>query len=302
MREALIALSITCAALAQEGAVGGPSLGLLYDPSARTLHSVNGVAAAAIMSDRLAMADGLVWLEAAPGGAFALGLAQETGQLELLNATGRRTLDSLPAGARGVRFSPAGKAALLLFDDRAVVLGSLLGTPTAAWEFAAAAGAAFALSDDGSRALSLAEGRLVQHNADGSTAELLATGARLAAFAEGSHDSLILTDEGGALLLSHNGELTRLALPESMPAPLAAAGTRDHILLAAEDGTVARLARDGSTAELIACGCKPTTLTRVGRGLLYRLNDPGDGPVWLLDAAGDQPRVLFIPPAVKEAE
>lgn len=302
MRTALIALSITCAAVAQEGAVGGPTLGLLYDPAARTLHSVNGVAAAALLSDRLTAADGLAWLEAAPGGAFALGLAQETGQVELLTAAGRRTLDTLPSGAQGVRFSPAGKAALLVLEDRALVLQSLLDTPSVAWEFAAPAGAALALADDGSQALSLVEGRLVQHNADGSTAELVATGARSAAFVEGSHDSLILTSEAGALLLSHNGELTRFALPESMPTPLAAAGTQDHFLLAAEDGAVAKLARNGSTVELIGCGCKPTTLSRVGRSLLYRLNDPGDGPVWLLDAAGDQPRILFIPPAVKEAE
>ena len=48
-----LSFALCCAAaLAQEGAVGGPSLGLLYDPAARTLHSVNGVAAAALLSER----------------------------------------------------------------------------------------------------------------------------------------------------------------------------------------------------------------------------------------------------------
>jgi len=282
--------------------VGGPSLGLLYDPAARTLHSVNGVAAAALLSERLSTADGLAWLEAAPGGALALGLTQDTGQLEMLTASGRRTLDSFPAGARGARFSPAGKAALVLFEGRALVLTSLLDSPSVAWEFVAPSEASLAISDDGSRALSLAEGRVVQYNADGSLAELLATGARSAVFVEGSHDSVILTTEAGSLLLNHNGELSRLALPESLATPIAAAGTQDHILLASEDGAVTKLARDGSTVDTVACGCKPTTLTRIGRSLLYRLNDPGDGPVWLLDVAEGQPRILFIPPTVKEAE
>ncbi|MEP7366112.1 MAG: hypothetical protein ABI972_22870 [Acidobacteriota bacterium] len=302
MRIILIGLSIACAAFAQEGVVAGPSLGLLYDPAAHTLHSVNGVAAAALLSESLSTADGLAWLEAAPGGAFALGLSQETGQVELLTASGRRALDSLPAGARGVRFSPAGRAAMLLFEDRALVLTSLAAEPSVAWEFAAGANAMLALSDDGSQALSLVEGRLVQYNADGSANELLATGARAAAFAEGSHDSVILTDEAGVLLLNHNGEMARLLLPEGLAAPMAAAATQDYILLAAEDGAVTKLSRDGATVETISCGCKPTTLARVGRSLLYRLNDPGDGPVWLLDAAEGQPRILFIPPVVKEAE
>ena len=302
IRAALVALTLVVVAFAQEGAVGEPSLGLLYDPAARTLHSVNGVAAAALMSDRLATADGLAWLETAPGGAFALGLAQETGQLELITASGRRALDSLPAGALGARFSPSGRSAMLLFPERALVLSGLRDTPLVAWEFGVPAGAVLSLSDDGTRALSLSEGRLVQHNSDGSMAELQASGVRSAAFAEGSHDTLILTTEPGALLLGSGEEFASLPLPEGLATPIAAAGTPDFLFLASEDGLVAKLARDGSTAEIVSCGCKPTALTRVGRSLLYRLNDPGDGPVWLLDAAEGPPRVLFIPPAVKEAE
>jgi len=290
------------AALAQEGVVAGPTLGLLYDRTARTLHSVNGVPAAALLGERLAAADGLAWLEAAPGGAFALGVSEETGQLEIVSASGRRTLDNLPAGARSLRFSPTGSAALLLVEDRALVLTSLLDAPTVAWEFAAPADAALALSDDGARALALVEGRAVMYAADGSATELIAGGALAALFAEGSHDVVALTSEAGVLLLHHAGELARIALPEGLSNPIAVAGSGDRLLLAAEDGTVTRLARDGSTVESLSCGCTPTTLTRVGRGALYRLNEPGDGPVWLLDAGGEQPRVLFIPPVVKEAE
>jgi len=298
----VIPLSMTAAALAQEGVVGGPSLGLLHDASTRALHLVNGVPAAALMTEALPSSDGLAWLQAAPGGQYALGVSSETGRLEWMTATGRAELETLPANAAGVRFSPTGRAAALLLEGRALAVKRSGDSLESGWEFAHEPGAALAMSDDGQLALSLAAGRLTRHHADGTVEPLALEQVRAVAFAENSNDILALTEEPGMLLVRHDGKWSRLALPDRLANPVAVAGTDEYLLVASEDGVLARLRRDGSAVESLECGCKAATLTRMGRAHLYRVNDAGDGPVWLLDAGEAQPRLLFIPPAVKEAE
>lgn len=302
MRNPLPALLLAGAAFAQEGFVSGPSLGLLHDPAARTLHTVNGMPSAALMSAQLPSADGTAWLSAAPGGAYALGLSSETGQVVRITATGRETLDALPSGAQGVRFSPSGRSALLRAGERIAAVTGLAGTPSVSWEFTAPEGAALSISDDGSRALTLFEGRLTQHRSDGSASELIAADARLAVYLEDSLSVAALTQEDGVLLLLEGEETRRLPLPEGAAHPVAVAGDGSYLLAASAEGLVARLAPDGRAAETISCACAPTTITRTNRGSLYRLNDAGEGPVWLLDTSGAQPAILFIPPFVKEAE
>lgn len=294
--------AVAAAALAQEGVVGGPSLGLVYDANARSLHRVNGVPAAALLSEALPGGEGLEWVEAAPGGAFALGRSAETGLLELVTVGGRQALDSLPAGVMGVRFSPTGRAALLLLDGRAVAAASSQGALAARWEFAVSDGARYAISDDGEAALALAEGRFALHRADGSVEPQALEAVRMARFAEGSQDVLAVTEEEGVAFWSRNGEWSRVALPEGLAKPVALAAAGEFLLAVSEDGLVARLNRDGTSSETVACGCTASTLARMGRAHLYRLNEAGDGPVWLLDASEAQPRILFLPPVVKEAE
>lgn len=297
-----LTLAAVSAALAQEGSVAGPSLGLLYDASARSLHRVNGVPAAALLSEALPGGDGLAWLTAAPGGDYALGVSEQTGLLELVTATGRASLEALPAGVAAVRFSPTGRAALLLLEGRAVVVKLSGASMEASWEFAAESGAALTVSDDGQAAVALAEGRLALHHADGTVEHPALEQVRTAAFVEGSHDVAALTEEAGAAFVQRGGEWTRVALPDGLARPVALAATADYLLAVSEDGLLARVSSDATAVETIACACTATTLARMGRAHLYRLNEAGDGPVWLLDASEAQPRILFLPPVVKEAE
>lgn len=301
LRLALI-LALVSAALAQEGSVAGPSLGLLYDASARSLHRVNGVPAAALLSDALPGGDGLAWLAAAPGGDYALGVSEQTGSLELVTATGRASLEALPAGVAAVRFSPTGRAALLLLEGRAVAAKLSGASLEAGWEFATESGTALTVSDDGQAALALSEGRLALHHADGTVEHPALEQARAAAFVEGSHDMVALTEEAGVAFVQRGGEWARVALPDGLARPVAVAATADYLLAVSEDGLLARVSGDGTAVETIACACTATTLVRMGRAHLYRLNEAGDGPVWLLDASEAQPRILFLPPVVKEAE
>jgi hypothetical protein len=43
----------------------------------------------------------------------------------------------------------------------------------------------------------------------------------------------------------------------------------------------------------IACGCTPSTLVPMGN--LFRLNELGGGPLWLLDGSAATPRTVFVP-------
>lgn len=298
----LLTVAFVPLAAAQEGSVGGPSLGLLYDTSARSLHRVNGVPAAALLSEALPGGDGLAWLAAAPGGGYALGVSEQTGLVELVTATGRASLEALPAGVTGARFSPTGRAALLLLEGRALAVKLSGETMEAGWEFAADPGTALAISDDGQAALALAGGRLALHRAGGTVEHPALEQVRAAAFVEGGQDLVALTEEDGVAFLQRGGEWSRVALPEGLARPVAVAATADYLLAVTEDGLLARVSGDGTAVETIACACTATTLARMGRAHLYRLNEAGEGPVWLLDASEAQPRILFLPPVVKEAE
>jgi hypothetical protein len=45
----------------------------------------------------------------------------------------------------------------------------------------------------------------------------------------------------------------------------------------------------------IACACAPAGLVPMGNWL--RLTEPGAGPLWLLDAGGGNPKMVFVPAA-----
>jgi hypothetical protein len=60
--------------------------------------------------------------------------------------------------------------------------------------------------------------------------------------------------------------------------------------------TVAIISLSGHAgATLIACGCTPTGLDRLAGGEVFRLTEPSDLPMWILEATRHQPRVLFVP-------
>jgi YVTN family beta-propeller protein len=54
---------------------------------------------------------------------------------------------------------------------------------------------------------------------------------------------------------------------------------------------------DPATGErsAIACDCAPAGLVPMGN--LLRLTEPGAGPLWLLDAGGGNPKMVFVPVA-----
>jgi hypothetical protein len=56
------------------------------------------------------------------------------------------------------------------------------------------------------------------------------------------------------------------------------------------------LARDGTPAVSISCGCQPAGLTRLSGNSVYRLTELSKEPVWLLDAGAADARIVAVPP------
>ena len=51
----------------------------------------------------------------------------------------------------------------------------------------------------------------------------------------------------------------------------------------------------GNARRTVACSCSPAGIIRMGN--LFRLNEPGAGPLWVFDPTASEPRIVFVPPA-----
>ena len=91
---------------------------------------------------------------------------------------------------------------------------------------------------------------------------------------------------------------------EGIASPVALAVSRDNgrvFVANAKSGTVAifDLLRGGRSHSLISCGCSPTGLDRLN-GDVFRLTAPSSRPLWVLEADGREPRVVFVPADLPE--
>lgn len=291
--------AMAAAVFGQQALVDGPRMGLVTDPVLRTVREAAGIPAAALLSGPLESARGLAWVEAAPGQSYALGADEENGALVMVTAGLREEL-ALEPGARGVRFSADGAAAVVLYEDHGAVMRGLPESREEAWRVALPAGAEVAVTGDGREVAVFVEGRISRLGEDGSASEVAVEGAVGASYAEGSH-TLLVTAAGAVMEFGADGA-RRWELPEGSGRALAAASPEGQVVAALEGGLVAVWDRASGEARVISCGCEAPKLARIGRRGLYRLNDAGEGPVWLLDVAGEEPRVLFIPAAARGEE
>lgn len=46
----------------------------------------------------------------------------------------------------------------------------------------------------------------------------------------------------------------------------------------------------------VQCPCAPTNLTRMPGGVIFRLNEVSNGPLWLVEVEDSGLRAVFVPP------
>jgi hypothetical protein len=303
-------LVAACIAYGQTGNVAGPSVGYLFDSSVKGVRQIRGIPGASLMSDPLDLGISVAGVEVAPRGDSAMAVAAD-GSVHLFRlkdgAAAEIAVKGLPAGPVSVVYSPSGTAAVLvgaggiqalsgLPDSAALV--NLPGAPAVTVSEAASARpgrtSAVAVSDDGNYLL-IGRGRSITLTGPTGEGRVLADahGVAALAFAPGGHDAAIVT--GGILSVFQDvtGASTRQDFPNAAaPAGLAFSADGAKVLMA---GPRAVTVQDRSTGEqkLAECDCQIKELTPMGS--MFRLNEPGSGPLWLLDASADTPKLLFVP-------
>jgi sugar lactone lactonase YvrE len=88
---------------------------------------------------------------------------------------------------------------------------------------------------------------------------------------------------------------------EGIDAPIAVAMSQDGkraFVANGKSGTIVIVDLQ-SKAEVgqLSCQCKPTGLDRLAGTDVFRLTEPSSGPMWVLEAAVHQSRIVFVPPA-----
>jgi hypothetical protein len=319
----------------QQGSIAGPLSGFAFDNSARVLRPIRGIPGASLIGDPIQFGFDLASASVSPSLDSALVLSavsavSANGGMHLFRLNNgtpvERTVDDLRVAQRVV-FSPSGTAAALYANGSLQVLKGLpdapviaatipLGTGRTAQfsQFSSSAALSrtgrrtrrltdepLAISDDGGYLLVVSGGAIRLLGTAGDNRKLMdAAAGAWAAFAPGNHDAAVLDAEAGLRLFQDvaGASVERvLSGPDSgMASPVGVAFSPDgQKLFVASAGARAVAAFDVASGgrNMVACDCTPTGLVPMGG--LFRLNEIGSQPLWLLDALTTEPRMIFVP-------
>jgi hypothetical protein len=74
----------------------------------------------------------------------------------------------------------------------------------------------------------------------------------------------------------------------------AASGDGTRVFIAMQSGQVAVRDLAASTQTLLSCSCQPAGMWRLRGKSVFRLNELGAGPLWVVDGDASAPRILFV--------
>jgi len=308
-------------ALAQTGQVGGPIAGYVFDGSAQAVRPVLGIPGASLMGNAVPFSYGLASVTLSPGADSAVVTAGD-GSLHLVALSGGMATEIPFNGASvspdRVVFSPSGTAVALFAGGHAQIFSGLpssatlagtmdLGGVTAAQfqvetakRAALARPASMALSDDGAWLLAYSGSSVELLGAGGSHAIAAAGRGTIVAFAPGGYGAAWADPVAQSVSLAADASgsvAPQVVLQDASlrsAAGLAFSVDGKSLFLASGAGspvTILDLASGTHTG--VSCNCSATGLARMGG--VFRLNDFGSGPLWLLDAAAGNPRIVFVP-------
>jgi hypothetical protein len=272
--------------------VGAPNLGYLFDPSLGAIRPVAGIPGAAIVGPAsLSVRNAVI----APGQAFALVDTGENEPLSIWRPDG--TMQSLDGTSpvSQIVFSPTGNAAVLHSSNLVQVVTGLPDSPVVSQIAAPEGSRIFAVNQEGDV---IAGGDLVWLLRWNESPKQLAVSGPISALAFQGSDLLVVG--AGQILSLHNladgTEYRTLATYADDRTPLAVQFSPDatRAFAATSDGEILVLSIEGQELARLACGCRPSGFQRLAGNSLFRVNEAGNGPIWLLDAAAE-PRLWFVP-------
>jgi hypothetical protein len=315
MKIVVIACLAAFSLYGQLGKIAGPSLGFVFDPSAHTLRRIQGIPGAALVGAPVDFGFAVSAADVAPRLDSVFVLAGD-GRAHLFRLTADAPLevavDSLGAPLRVV-FSPSGSAAALYSPGSVQVIKGLPDAPVVAATMSLRGNSprgnarprrplpfSLAISDDGAYLLYGNGGPIELIGVAGNGRQIMAGAPdALAAFAPGGHDAAVIHSGKLTLFQDIAGGATERSFDGiETPSALAFSPDGQKLFVASATGravTTIQVATGDRSA--LACDCAPSAL--IPMGSVFRLNELGSDPLWLLDTASSERRLVFVPaPAV----
>ena len=312
-RTVLFTLALALAPAIFCATMDGPRLGMVFDPAHRTLRPLLGIPGAAVLGQPVELDVFLSKAVVSPQQDYVLATFGDQQAVGLMVVSAAVTK---PVALSGVGQAPdqmvlsaAGHAGALYYQNanKIQVLGGLPAAPKVAAEFYLSAGQfplTLAVSDDAQTVLAALGHGVYWINAQGEVP--VATGLeRVSSIALApDHTALIADTVGNRIQRVRNVTGTPQAdslagSEQGISAPVAVAFSSDSqrgFVANGKSGMITILDLAGkSPIASISCGCKPTGLDRLSGNDVFRLTRPSNQPMWLFEAGGVQPRVVFVP-------
>lgn len=315
---ASIAAGTLCA---QQGRVTGPTTGFVFDAGSRSVRPVLGVPGGSTIGAPVDLGKDFSLASAwvSPRVDFAIGVTGE-GALHIVRIDGSaapRAVQEIAGAVQNVVYSPSGSSAVLFTADGTHVItglpdtpkvtgsvnpGGILrrGTPTGLGIRASAPVVSVAVSDDGWYVLYGSGGSVRVLTVSGENRQLATTAAdAVVAFAPNSHDVAVADSDSGVVVFRDLAGAGASKVIGGMRSPTGVAFSPDArrvYVASASARSVSGFDIESGASSTLACDCSPVNLVRMGN--VYRLNDFGREPLWLLDADAKDPRIVFVPAVV----
>ncbi len=317
-----ILIPAACGALvfsvaARGQSLAGPTLGFVFDPAVRGIRPIWGVPGDATLGQPIGAGIALARAAVCSRGGYALAEpAGGNGVVLLLLAAGGqpgRPIPGLLPGADTIAFSPSGDSALF-FHRAAGTLQILTGLPQAprlGGEIATATlpspVTALAVSDGGASILAgVSDGRagsVLRLTADGRAIPVFSAEMPAAIGFLGGRDDALIADSAAntvSLLQSVSGTprastvagpLVGIAQPVAVQASL---DNRLAVVANTAPAGIVTLNLATGAAQVVACDCKPTGLSRLKGAAVFAVSGMSGGSMAAFDGDHPQPRILFM--------
>ena len=314
----LLAVWTAVTAAGPSDPIRGPVLGFTPNAEGTVLWPILGIPGASMLGSRVALPEAIEGAVVSPRQNYALAAQRENGQIVLIRLNSSPYDVSPITGPRpgrtAIAVSPTGSAAAL-YDPDSRVLQTFRGFPdTPELAFALNISSipgrpiAFAVSDDASTALAGFEdsGRdtIWVVNTDGARFVSQNRASSLS-FLVNRLDAVVtdgLTDEAYLLLqLDENPARTPLFSAgdgiDGMSGAAVSEDGRFAVVAGAKSGTIGVLDLQQGGRTILPCNCQPTGVHRLAGAAVFRLNEPGEALVTVIDLSSGTPRILVVPPA-----
>jgi len=292
-----------------------PVLGYQFDQSHGAMRLIVGIPGAALVGGILDVGVNLSGLAMASSQTFALGKAEESSEVLLLDLTQdpvsvRPVVDAAPAPDQMV-LSPAGRAAALYYHDegRIRILRDLPRTAAVHAElqldWRTSSVVTIGISDEGVVLVSVKEsdGESIFALTERGTRFLFKMGhASAVTFIKDSNDALVTDFKNNQVLLfrdvAGSGQTFMLAGPQdgvAQPVAIAVSHSSQRALVMnADSGNILFLSLNGDKPLQFSCECRAVGFHLKGDSL-FQLISPSETLLVVLDASGEVPRTYLVP-------